>query len=91
MTAPIMKMTARMALQLIAVIAVCTAGAVLAASNLLASGHFFAAGGDSASEESAARPVELGAVAWGRDFDAAVREAHKTGKPLLVLFQEVPG
>lgn len=36
-------------------------------------------------------PVELGAVAWRRDFDAAAKEARAAERPLLVLFQEVPG
>lgn len=36
-------------------------------------------------------PVELGAVPWLRDFDAAVTKARTEKKPLLVLFQEVPG
>jgi hypothetical protein len=35
--------------------------------------------------------VEVGAVAWGRDFDAAQAQAKASGKPILVLFQEVPG
>lgn len=36
-------------------------------------------------------PPELGEVKWHRDFDAARAEAKRTGKPLLVLFDEVPG
>ncbi|MEZ4942908.1 MAG: VPGUxxT family thioredoxin-like (seleno)protein, type 2 [Saprospiraceae bacterium] len=36
-------------------------------------------------------PVELGAVHWLRDLDAGTAEAERTGKPLLILFQEVPG
>ncbi len=36
-------------------------------------------------------PVELGAVAWGRDLEAAKKVSSKTGKPIFVLFQEVPG
>jgi hypothetical protein len=38
-----------------------------------------------------ANPVEVGKVAWGRDFDAGQAEAKASGKPMLVLFQEVPG
>ncbi len=34
---------------------------------------------------------ELGAVHWGRDFDGARAEAAASGRPMLVLFQEVPG
>ncbi len=36
-------------------------------------------------------PVELGAVDWGRDLEAARKTSAETGKPILVLFQEVPG
>ena len=36
-------------------------------------------------------PVELGQVDWIRNFDEASAKAKKTNKPLLVLFQEVPG
>ena len=36
-------------------------------------------------------PVELGAVNWSRDLNAAKTQSDKTGKPILVLFQEVPG
>ncbi|MEM6370140.1 MAG: VPGUxxT family thioredoxin-like (seleno)protein, type 2 [Myxococcota bacterium] len=36
-------------------------------------------------------PPELGTVAWQRDYDAARREAARSGKPLLILFDEVPG
>jgi hypothetical protein len=34
---------------------------------------------------------ELGRVAWMRDFDAAQAQARRSQKPLLVLFDEVPG
>lgn len=34
---------------------------------------------------------ELGAVRWERDFDAALAESKKSGKPVLILFDEVPG
>lgn len=36
-------------------------------------------------------PVEVGKVAWKRDFDAALKLSGKEGKPVLLLFQEVPG
>lgn len=36
-------------------------------------------------------PVELGRVAWSRDHEAAFASARTSGKPVLVLFQEVPG
>jgi len=34
---------------------------------------------------------ELGNVGWGRDLDAAKAKSAETGKPILLLFQEVPG
>ena len=36
-------------------------------------------------------PKELGQVHWSRDFVASTKRAKKQGKPLFVLFQEVPG
>ena len=37
------------------------------------------------------QPVELGLVHWLRDYDAALTRARTEGKPVFVLFQEVPG
>ena len=37
------------------------------------------------------QPEELGKVNWIRDLDLGRAEAQKSGKPLLILFQEVPG
>ena len=37
------------------------------------------------------QPVELGLVNWQRDLAAGKAEAEKSGKPILILFQEVPG
>jgi hypothetical protein len=37
------------------------------------------------------RPVELGVVQWNRDWSEALERSTDTGKPLLVLFQEIPG
>ena len=37
------------------------------------------------------QPEELGAVAWGRDFEAARAQSRASGKPMFVLFTEVPG
>lgn len=34
---------------------------------------------------------ELGLVAWYRNFDAAISEAAKSRRPILLLFQEIPG
>lgn len=42
-------------------------------------------------EKVAQNPVEVGKVSWNRDYDEAVAAAKKSGKPLFVLFQEVPG
>ncbi len=36
-------------------------------------------------------PRELGQVRWERDLDAAVARSAGEGRPLFVLFQEVPG
>lgn len=36
-------------------------------------------------------PIEVGDVQWGRDFDAALKNSAATRKPVLILFQEVPG
>lgn len=38
-----------------------------------------------------AAPVELGKVNWGRDYEAALSASGESGKPVLILFQEVPG
>jgi len=43
------------------------------------------------SVQGRAAPVELGRVAWQRDHDAAIASAKKSGKPVLLFFQEVPG
>lgn len=43
------------------------------------------------SASPAPAPDELGNVRWGRDFETARTEAARTGRPMLVLFQEVPG
>lgn len=37
------------------------------------------------------QPEELGKVNWLRDLAAGKAEAEKSGKPILILFQEVPG
>lgn len=42
-------------------------------------------------ETSAPAHRELGDVKWGRDFDAALAESKRGGKPVLILFDEVPG
>ena len=37
------------------------------------------------------QPEELGMVRWLRDLDLGRAESEKSGKPILLLFQEVPG
>jgi len=37
------------------------------------------------------QPRELGAVQWQRRVEPALDEAKRSNKPLLLLFQEVPG
>jgi hypothetical protein len=43
------------------------------------------------SAQDRAAPVELGRLAWQRDHDAAFASAKRSGKPVLLFFQEVPG
>ena len=43
------------------------------------------------SGQTIENPIEVGDVQWGRDLDAALKNSAETGKPVLVLFQEVPG
>lgn len=35
--------------------------------------------------------IELGQVNWLRDYDVALEQSKEQGKPVLILFQEVPG
>lgn len=44
-----------------------------------------------AHAESPRVPVELGRVRWGRDVGAGFDTARRTERPLLLLFQEIPG
>ena len=36
-------------------------------------------------------PVELGLVSWQNDLDAALDDSASSGRPVLLLFQEIPG
>lgn len=36
-------------------------------------------------------PVEVGTLAWERDYDSALKTARMSEKPVFLLFQEVPG
>lgn len=53
----------------------------------------FGQGPDPARAEADEEPerIELGTVDWHRDFDRAKEVAEETGKPMFVLFTEVPG
>ena len=41
--------------------------------------------------DPSSQPIELGNVAWLRDLPAAQAESKASGKPILLLFQEIPG
>lgn len=57
-----------------------------AAALLLAVSGYLYAGENEVNEQP-----ELGDVVWERDFEKALSRSRKTGKPILALFQEVPG
>lgn len=40
---------------------------------------------------AAAAPVELGSVQWERKLEPALEKSAKDGKPVFLLFQEIPG
>jgi hypothetical protein len=42
-------------------------------------------------QQSENEVVEKGTVNWTNDLDVAKQESKKTGKPLFLLFQEIPG
>lgn len=56
---------------------------MLAITALLATSSF-------AGEEKKT-PIEIGNVSWGRDHDEAFKQSAISGKPVAILFQEVPG
>ena len=41
--------------------------------------------------EAPKQPAELGRVNWQRDYAAGLAQAKRDGKPMLLLFDEVPG
>ncbi len=47
--------------------------------------------GVSHAGELADNPIEAGNVRWERDLDLAITESGRSGKPVLALFQEIPG
>lgn len=40
---------------------------------------------------TSANPIEVGKVEWKRDFEGALAESARSGKPVFAFFQEVPG
>lgn len=62
-------------------------------SRLLLAGLWFAAAmlAVQAVAATGEAPRELGQVEWQRDFDAALAQSREDGRPLFVLFQEIPG
>ena len=50
-----------------------------------------AVGAAAYGDETNNNPIEAGNVRWGRNFNAALENSAKTGKPVLILFQEIPG
>ncbi len=43
------------------------------------------------AENASVNPVELGRVPWVRDLPKVLANAKKSGKPVMLLFDEVPG
>lgn len=41
--------------------------------------------------ETEVQPMEAGKVSWGRNLEIALAASKQTGKPVLALFQEIPG
>jgi hypothetical protein len=52
---------------------------------------FFALDSNVAESQEPERSVEMGTVDWNRNLDSAIKLSSQTGKPLFVLFQEIPG
>jgi len=42
-------------------------------------------------QNSSQAPIEAGNVQWTRDIDIALSDSKKSGRPVLALFQEIPG
>jgi hypothetical protein len=42
------------------------------------------------SVEASGNQIEIGSVKWGRDLDMALKMSDETGRPVSVLFQEIP-
>ena len=43
------------------------------------------------AQTSASTPPEFGRVRWQRELEPALTASKESGKPVLLLFQEVPG
>lgn len=43
------------------------------------------------THQTSSNPVELGDVNWMRSLESAQEQSAKTEKPILILFQEIPG
>ncbi len=56
---------------------------------LLASFALTAAAAGATAQDGPA--PEFGTIAWQRDYAAAIDAAQEADKPVLLLFQEVPG
>jgi hypothetical protein len=41
--------------------------------------------------DAGSQPIEIGLVNWGRNFEEAFERSRREGRPVLALFQEVPG
>lgn len=62
---------------------------LVALTGCLAGGPFIGANG--APDDATGNPPELGVVDWGHDLEAAKTRSAETGRPVLLLFQEIPG
>ena len=47
--------------------------------------------GVASSQTITKSPVELGIVDWEREYSAGLERVREDHKPMLLLFQEVPG
>ncbi|MEO0509588.1 MAG: VPGUxxT family thioredoxin-like (seleno)protein, type 2 [Verrucomicrobiota bacterium] len=59
--------------------------------SLLRNFHFGVSLIISVAAAQAATHKELGDVDWLRNYDQAIEQSKESGKPILILFQEVPG
>lgn len=58
---------------------------------LIAVCFFLFSGGAASGGPPPDNPVEAGDVHWNRNFEEMLAQSRQSGKPLLVLFQEIPG